>query len=147
MEKHYFEGICKWAKIHVPDEKYGKYSIDVLLSDQNYLRYRGLNLKGTGKRDEDGDGFWVSFRRDPSAKVYRNGEEDKAGTVKVVDVDGNPMTDLIGNGSLVMVKIVTYPYDNKFGIGTGSRLVAVKVLNLVKYTKGGADHESPDEPF
>lgn len=129
MTTAYFTGECKWAKVYKPDDKYQKYSIDVLLDMEQYEEFQKFKFKTPGKLDNGK--FWVTMRR----KV-----ED--GAPVVVDKEGNPFTDTIGNGSIVTVKIDTYNYDNKFGKGTGFKIVGVQVDEHKQYVKPEADSSS-----
>lgn len=138
MATAYFTGECKWAKVYKPDDKYQKYSIDVLLDMKQYEEFQKFKFKTPGKLDNGK--FWVTMRR----KV-----EDGAPTV--LDKDGNPFTETIGNGSVVTVKIDTYNYDNKFGKGTGFKIDSVRVDEHKQYVKPEAAAEAapvrPRIPF
>jgi hypothetical protein len=127
MATHYFTGECKWARVQTPDEKYKKYSIDVKLDEKAMYEYGNLKLKGKPR-----EGF-VTFSSYPDKK---NGGPAKK--PEVVDAEGNPCDALIGNGSNVTVKVETYSYNNEYGKGNGSRLVAVKVNELKEYVKEAA---------
>lgn len=135
----YFSGECRWAKVFKPDEKFGKYSIEVKVDDLS--KFKGLGVKG---KDKEG---WVTFRRDPEAMVYKDKQKITAGGPDIVDADGKPFTDHIGNGSTVTCKIDVYDYDSpKFGKGKGMRLVSVRVDKHVPWVKEeGANGESPPQ--
>ena len=124
MATHYFTGECKWARVQTPDDKYKKYSIDVKLDEKQMYEYGNLKLKGKPR-----EGF-VTFSSYPDKK--NSGPAKKP---EVVDAEGNPCDALIGNGSNVTVKVETYSYNNEYGKGNGSRLVAVKVNELKEYVK------------
>lgn len=116
---HYLSGKCKWARLLKPDEKYNKYTIDVQLDEEQQKLYRSFKLKGPIK-----EGGYVTLPRKAAD-----------GRPEVVTPEGAPVTDLIGNDSEVTCKIEVYNYDNKFGKGSGARLMAVMVDKLVKYEK------------
>lgn len=123
----YFSGECRWAKVYKPDEKYGKYSIDVKVDD--LPKFKSLGVKAS---DRDG---WVTFRRDPEGKAWKDGKQIIAGKPLVVDAEGKPFDEIIGNGSEVTVKVETYTYDNKFGKGVAMRLESVRVDKHKPYVK------------
>jgi hypothetical protein len=119
---YYFSGECKWAKLYKPDDKYGNYTIDVKLDEPSIEMYKKAGCQGQIK-----EGF-VTFRRKPKV-LTKKGEVWELGAPQVFDAGGMPTTDLVGNGSIVTVKVVTYPTQK----GIGTRLESVKVDKLVKY--------------
>ena len=132
-------GEAKWAKVWKPDEKYGKHSIDISLDSKAMKTFMDMGIANKPKEDEDGK-LWVSLRRDPLAKVFVRGSEDKvdAGNPAVSGVDNGTE---IGNGSTVTVTVSVYDYDNKFGKGKGSRLESVHVDKLVEYKRAEVSDE------
>jgi len=124
MTTYYFTGDCKWAKVYKPDDKYKKYGIDVELDEVQQKEYDSLRMKGKAREG------YVSFSSYPDKK--KGGPAHKP---EVVDAEGKPFEEMIGNGSNVTIKIETYPYDNEYGKGNGHRLLAVKVNKHVKYEK------------
>ena len=123
MSTHYFNGPCKWAKLSKPDEKYQKYSIDVLLDMDQFTALKALKVKNNGK-PEDGK-MWVTFRR-----------KAEDGPPAVVDAQGMPFTELIGNGSEATVKFEVESFvSKKYGTVVRSRLESVRVDKFVKYEK------------
>ena len=142
---HYITAPCKWAKVYKPDEKYNKFSIDLGLTKEQYEDFKKIGLKNKPK--EDGGLNWITLRRDPEAKAWVDGKQQAAGKPVVLDQDGKPTTQIIGNGSEVTVVYSVYDYDNKFGKGKGSRLEKVRIDKLVEYVKEQAKSNDPDIPF
>ena len=64
-------------------------------------------------------------------KCLKESNPLKNGPVKVLDKDGNPHPDNIGNGSVVVCKLSVYDTT----AGRGMRLEAVMVEELKAYTK------------
>ena len=126
MATYYFTGDCKWAKVYKPDDRYKKYSIDVELDEVQQKEYDSIELKGKAREG------YVSFSSYPDKK-----KGNMPSPPTVMDADGKPFTDLIGNGSNVTVKIETYTYNNEWGKGNGHRLMAVKVNKHVKFEGEG----------
>jgi len=127
-----FTGICRWAKLDKPDQKYDKYSIEVKLDEAGAALYKQAGCMG--RASKDGEGYYT-FRRDPKGKVWQDNVQVPAGKPLVIDPQGNPIHELLGNGSKVTVKILAYDYNNSFGKGVGTRLEAVCVNELIKYEK------------
>lgn len=139
-------GEARWAKVWAPDAKYGKYSIDLKLDAKAMKTFMDMGIQNKPKEDEDGN-LWVSLRRDPLAKVFVRGSEDKvdAGAPRISGVSDGVE---IGNGSTVTVTVTVYDYDNKFGKGKGSRLDSVHVDKLVEFKRNEADKgDEPKSPF
>jgi hypothetical protein len=134
-ENYYFKGIAKWAKVYRPDPEYDNYKINVYLDKASKKLFEQAGTQLTPKTDEDGE--YVAFRRDHS-KMIKN-ELVTFGPPKVVDTNNNPLTEIIGNGSEVVVKVQVY--DGKKG--KGHRLEAVQVTSLVVYGDKSRDH-SPE---
>lgn len=127
-----FSGEARWAKVHKPDQKYNKYSIEVKLDEPSVALYKQAGCMG--RASKDGAGYYT-FRRDPNGKVWKDDKQVPAGPPLVIDPTGKVVTDLIGNGSKVTIKVVVYDYDNSFGKGKGTRLEAVCVDELIEYSK------------
>lgn len=140
-EFHYFQGKAAWAKLHTPDVEYKTWNVKVYLTPDSYNKFMELREKRgevegiLNECKQEEDGYSVVFRR-PTEKTWD-------GVVKiltppiVVDKDGQPWTQPIGNGSDITVKVERYTYNKPFKKGRGSaiRLVGVKVDNLVPYQR------------
>lgn len=127
---HYFSGKCKWAKVYRPDEKYKKYSVDVLLSMEDYTKLKALKVKNNGK-PEDGK-MWVTFRRN-----------EEAGPPAVVDASGAAITTSIGNDSEVTCKLDVESFVSaKYGNIVRTSLVMVRVDKLVVYDPDNKPQET-----
>jgi hypothetical protein len=126
----YFSGKSKWAKLNKPDEKYQNWQINVYLDPDDLTTFASSGLQMTPKNDEEGT--FVTFRR-PMTKVIKQ-ELVKFEKPEVFDSNGQPLTDLVGNGSHVTVKVLVYDTFK----GKGHRLESVRVDNLVKYESNTA---------
>jgi hypothetical protein len=124
-------GEARWAKVHKPDAKYHYYGLE-LKPDEASLRVLMAAGITTIKASKDGEGYY-SFKRRPDANIWVNRVQQKAGAPVVVDAEGKPTKDLIGNGSTVTISVETYPYDNTYGKGVGCRLDAVRIDKLVVF--------------
>lgn len=141
---HYFSGTAKWAHLTRPN-KFGKHSINLYVDDATRKDIRALGTRL--KANEDDEGFFYNFRRDPE-KTFPDGT--KVGAPEVVDKDGNPLTALIGNGSKVTVKVSVYDFKagedketgEKWTAGRGTRLEAVRVDELIPY-EASSNEDAP----
>lgn len=131
---HYASGLAKWARVfeHNKDVYNGeeRYTIDLEMTEAEAqkLKDTGSRLRPKVTKDEVTGNlvYTVKFRRDVTHRIPEFG-----GTPNVIDAEGNPVTDLIGNGSKIVIKYCVY--DTKMGKGT--RLEAVRVDELVKYVR------------
>jgi hypothetical protein len=141
----FLTGKCKWAKLTVPDAKFGdpKWSIVLYLNQPSYEQFMELKkapggVKNVVKKDEDG--YYVTLSR-PTQRNYKG--QIKAfippvvldGRTKLEDGSFPPLTEYIGNGSDVTVKCEYYSYLMQATKTTehAIRLVSVRVDNLVPY--------------
>lgn len=131
MTHHYFTGQCKWARLATPDEKYNKYSISVGLDAKQYKELQAMKVRNAGKLDDDGV-FWVNFHR-----------KADAGAPKCVDSSGNAISDLVGNGSSVTIKVEVKTWTRDGLTQAAVVLDSVRVDNLVKYEKGATTPAAP----
>lgn len=127
----YFSGPCQWAKLATPDTKFnpeGEFKIDVFLDQDNLKKFNDSKLQLKIRYGED-DRPYVTFKR--ANKQMIKGEIVDRGPPEIIDKDNNPLAKgtLIGNGSTVTCKVITYDGQK----GKGHRLEAVRVDNLVEY--------------
>ena len=130
-ETHYFTGKAFWAKVYSPDEKYNRWKVNLGMTEAELERAAWIGLQLQPK-DIEGH-TCLTFTR-PVSKLIKN-ELVKFDPPKVLDDGGNPMNALIGNGSDVTLKVITYDTIK----GKGHRLESVRVDKLVEYKK-------PDNP-
>lgn len=137
---YYFQGPCKWAKVYKPDMKFdpGYYGLDVYLDEDQQKEFKAIGLRNKFKQDEDGT--CVGFRRKVGKQPWAPFAD--WGPPEVVDKDGKPFKELIGNGSVVAVEVVVYD-TAKFG--KGSRLEKVVVIDHVPYEKEDPSGVEPEE--
>jgi hypothetical protein len=124
-------GTCKWAKVHAPVDAFDKnkpkeYTIDLYMNTENMDVFKQSESQLRVKEDDEGK--FVRFRC-PS-QVMINGEE-VVFKPDVLDENGVPTTEPIGNGSAVTITIDVY--DTRMGKGT--RLKKVEIDRLVPYER------------
>lgn len=146
-----FTGKAYWARVYEGnhDEYGGKefYKITVDMDEESVAKFLKSGLKLQLKESEETEEeSVVTFRRDihPKTGVDKKGRKWSlgGGPPLVTDEDGEEITDLIGNGSEVEVKVERYP--SKIG-KYGHRLEAVRVIDLVKYEKPEDDEDEDEE--
>lgn len=126
----YLRGKAKWAQLFKPDQEYDNFKINMYLDDSSWALFDEAQLQLEPKTDEDGK--YVVFRR-PNYKQMKK-ELVHFGAPKVVDKDGAPFIETVGNGSEVVIKVLVY--DSKKG--KGHRLEAVQVIEHVPYEGSGS---------
>lgn len=138
---YYFSGPCKWAKVYEPDDFQGerKWKIDVYLDKRQLKELKESGIKLKVREDEEG-GKFVTFTR----AMFKEGKDKNLKEYtppRILAADSKTeITDLIGNGSEVTVKIETYDTS----LGKGSRLAAVRVDKLVKFERAEEDNGERD---
>lgn len=127
----YFTGLAKWAKVYTPDDMYQKYSIDLFLDDESWELFNesGLLLQPKEVAEDQGEPFGTCIRFSRPVSKEIKGALVNFGPPPVLDSEGLPMTDNIGNGSKVTVKVSVY--DTRKGMG--HRLESIRVDDLVPY--------------
>ena len=125
------EGRAYWASITVPNTKFKPvYTINVLVDDKTFKEFK--DKKCSVKELDEGKS--VVFRRQVTDK---NGNSRPV--PKLIDKDKKPITERVGNGSLVKVQYREYPWEYSGRVGTGLDLQAVQVLELVEAEQIAAD--------
>jgi hypothetical protein len=120
-------GKCYWAKVQAPDTVYEpQWSIDICVDDNNReaILKDGLTIKNKG--DERGD--FIQIRQ----KVSRRDGTENSPPI-ILDAQKNPMTKLIGNGSIVNVQYTPFEWSMNGKSGVSPLLKKVQVVNLVPY--------------
>ncbi len=83
-------------------------------------------------KNEDGK-YWYKFRRDYSKLIGKEAVE--FGPPEVINKDGEPFTESIGNGSTVTIRVALFDTAK----GVGHRLEKVRVDKHVAYVKAGSE--------
>jgi hypothetical protein len=139
----YITGKCKWARTFNPDPTYNKWSITIWPANNAELT-KIHDLKAKGIRNElkkDDEGYYMTFSR-PLKIQLRNGGVKAMTAPITLDKDGKALTELVGDGSDVTVKLDTYGGKGDYGKYFAARLDSIRVNNLIPYTKESMDEES-----
>jgi len=132
------KGIAYWACIQKPNTSFEPvWSIDLKVDSATakVLKKQGLS---TVKDTED----TFKFKRNVT---NRKGADNQKPVV--VDALMNPLTKLVGNGSLVKVQYSTYEWEYKRKKGVSADLKGVQVLKLVPYGVQDGDEFAEEEEF
>lgn len=127
-------GKAYWAALQAPNTTFDPcWQIDVALDKANkkIVEKAGLTIKNKG--DDRGD--FISLKRRVDRK---DGKTNNAPAV--IDAQLRPFTDLIGNGSEVIVKAGTFDWNFKGKTGVGADLIKVQVVKHIAYA-GATDDE------
>jgi hypothetical protein len=133
------EGIAYWAFVQKPkhSDKYSTdtFTITLALDTPEALKKAeswGMTIKPADK--------YVPLPYVEISRKVRPGKTIEECKPEVVDSVQSPVTDLIGNGSRVMVKFGTYFFN-----GTRTSLFKVKINDLVPYVSKGSAIDRVDE--
>lgn len=158
-------GDIYWAKVHKPDEKFGKYGVDLVVDQKQadeinakiaavLLEKKNKLVATTGRNPNTIKVAVVPVKMVehpgeekqlvPTVKASRRGKKDD-GTVLppvlVIDSDKKPITVDVGNGSKGKLKFtfnVCDVFDEQFGetkVYASLRPVALQVTELKEYKK------------
>ena len=130
------EGRAYWASVTTPNTRFEPvYTVDLVVEDSvadDFLS-RGFRVKDLMINDEKvGRAITIKRKVNGPNGLVRN-------PPKLVDVNKNPMDDLVGNGSRVKVQYNEWEVENKFGTFKGLDFQAMQVLDLVSYKSGDGD--------
>jgi len=146
VQYFFFDGEAQWAQLKSPN-KFGNYSINLIVDGATRKAVKATGAKLNIKETED-DRFFYTFRRKATLRK-RDGSIVELYPPAVTLADGTPYDGLVGNGSKVTVKVEVYEYQggkddqgNTWDAGKGTRLVGVRINELVEYKK----EENPDAP-
>lgn len=79
--------------------------------------------------------------KSPEWKFYITGKSKFP--IKAVDEDGDPVEDIIGNGSVVTATIKPYDWSFKNKKGTSAGVAKLVINELVPYGGGADDNDEP----
>jgi len=130
------EGRAYWASVTTPNTRFEPvYTVDLVVEDSvadDFLS-RGFRVKDLMINDEKvGRAITIKRKVNGPNGLVRN-------PPKLVDVNKNPMDDLVGNGSRVKVQYNEWEVENKFGTFKGLDFQGMQVLELVSYKSGDGD--------
>jgi hypothetical protein len=154
--KYYFKGKTKWAKVYdTPKDdtfkdkkgrsitKPAAWSLDLYMDDASIAAYKKSGIQRKIREDADGHEY-VSFER-PLKRMIKD-EEITLDPPTILDSENNPYegSARIGNDSVITISVDVY--DSK--MGKGCRLEAIRIEELVEYTKDAVSEDTPvDMPF
>lgn len=159
----YFTGPCLFAKVfesnRQPEDKYtpkgGQYQIMIGLDDDDFEMveewvplYRAKTVKKLEKKNKkvpeamDPDLNYITFKRNHAVYDEDGNEKRVNGAPEVVDLDGNPWEGgLIGNGSIVTVRLDKYDGEGNTGPYTKLTLDGIRIDEHVPYEGGNEIEE------
>jgi len=135
-----------WANVQAPNVQFepcweilahlSQEQANELMAEAKKVSPKGIKIK----KDDNGN---LSYRfRRRVERADGNGENAKPA---VLDALKQPISDLIGNGSVCNIQYLFSGYDNKFGKGVTCDLKGVQVLELVAYGVQDGDEFDSEE--
>jgi hypothetical protein len=109
-----------WAFLDKPNELSGKYQVDLCnLSKDAVKALTDMGINVRKREDQPDKGFFVTAK---SANF----------PIKTVDVEGNPITVKVANGSkaVALVAPYEYTYQKKKGVATGIDKLVITDLKI-----------------
>lgn len=126
---HYFSGEASWSFTKRTRENYNKdgqeWCISVDLDDESLAKFKESQLQNRPSKTTGA----YTFKR-PCQKLIKTDIVTFDPPV-VLDKDNNEISEEIGDGSKIIVKVVSY--DSRGG--KGHRLEAIKVVELVPFAE------------
>jgi hypothetical protein len=113
---------------------WGNWSVQLYFDPESletFNKLRSEGLRNDLRKDEDG--YFANFSR-PSSKVIR-GRTVLFDPPVVIDNDGKPLTEDVGNGSMGTLKLMVYPFNFMNKSGIAARWEAVKVTDFKPFNK------------
>jgi len=132
-EFKFITGKLSWVKSLKPDPDFNCWSCTVHPNAESLETIRDLQADGVKnvlKKDEDG--YYITFRR-PIMKNMR-GALVTFPPPEVIDKEGKPLNDPIGNGSDGVLKLEVYTHGTPSGgRAKAARWLSLRVDNLVPF--------------
>ena len=123
-----------WAQLNKMNEMSGAYQVNLCnLSDAaaEALEEMGLSVNQDSEKKAD-MGKYITCK-------------SKNKPMKAFDVDGDEITEDIGNGSKAKALVGTYDWTYKNKKGVSASLIKLVVTDLVEYSGGGGGISADDE--
>lgn len=146
-------GTIEWAKVFEDnrdlkgyDGEYektdGAYVVDQVLSKEEYQKLVNAGSQKKPKQKRLMDGEIVIKMMRPHRVVKRDGTElpQAGGAPEVTDVDGNPVSERIGNGSKAEVTNLISTFKGQDGkVYSRTTMTKIKILELVPFEEKEAE--------
>lgn len=121
-----------WAFLDTPNQLSGKYQVDLCnLSKEAVQTMEAMGINVRSKPDQPEKGFFITAK----SSNY---------PIKAEDINGNPISAKVGNGSrgVALLKPYEYTYQKKKGVGVG--INKLTVTELKEYLADEADVVTDD---
>lgn len=146
-------GTIEWAKVFEDnrdlkgyDGEYektdGAYVVDQVLSKEEYQKLVNAGSQKKPKQKRLMDGEIVIKMMRPHRVVKRDGTElpQAGGAPEVTDVDGNPVSERIGNGSKAEITNLISTFKGQDGkVYSRTTMTKIKILELVPFEEKEAE--------
>lgn len=146
-------GTIEWAKVFEDnrdlkgyDGEYektdGAYVVDQVLSKEEYQKLVNAGSQKKPKQKRLMDGEIVIKMMRPHRVIKRDGTElpQAGGAPEVTDVDGNPVSERIGNGSKAEITNLISTFKGQDGkVYSRTTMTKIKILELVPFEEKEAE--------
>lgn len=146
-------GTIEWAKVFEDnrdlkgyDGEYektdGAYVVDQVLSKEEYQKLVNAGSQKKPKQKRLMDGEIVIKMMRPHRVVKRDGTElpQAGGAPEITDVDGNPVSERIGNGSKAEITNLISTFKGQDGkVYSRTTMTKIKILELVPFEEKEAE--------
>lgn len=146
-------GTIEWAKVFEDnrdlkgyDGEYektdGAYVVDQVLSKEEYQKLVNAGSQKKPKQKRLMDGEIVIKMMRPHRVVKRDGTElpQAGGAPEVTDIDGNPVSERIGNGSKAEITNLISTFKGQDGkVYSRTTMTKIKILELVPFEEKEAE--------
>lgn len=144
-------GKIYWARVYEGQEDsydgIESYKVTFEPTDEGWAIYNKAKFKLKVRKldsDDPDSPDVVTFRRKKEPKVHNGKTVFKGGAPIVVNEDGDEISDLIGNGSEGIVKIIRYVPKTKKSM-VGHHLEAIQVTKLIPYEPMDEEDDEMEE--
>jgi hypothetical protein len=132
------QGKLTWAFLTRLDTKFTPcWRVNIVLDKEEAKKAKEMGLRVT-RTDDLKDPisaalgpYQVKITRYEEKRGKLRGQKNEPPTL--IDVDNEPITEIVGNGSEAIVGFRLYEWNNNFGKGISADLEKVKILTLVPY--------------
>lgn len=140
----YLQGKAKWFR-PLQLNQFGKWSHVLYPNNESLEKIRELQSEGVKNQlKKDEDGYYVSLSRPSEIEIYSPSGKKKVGLTPptVIDADGRPFLDSVGNGSDVTTKMQVYshrtpgaPGSTTPGKAKAMRWESTRIDNLIVFKR------------
>lgn len=132
-------GKVQWAKVHEPSVDFGteRYRMDLIIDDTNRDQIMELLEKAMQTNDTVDTSKPLRIKKDKEGnEILQLSKDAKYGPLTILDSEGNPLKDKIGNGSTAGVALMVGVANSldRQAVVPSVKFSAIRVLDLVHFS-------------